>query len=113
MLEATDVILEGDRRQREALAARREVGHDPAALVLADDAPARDLVEGTGAAHADVALGIHDADLDAGALHFLFAAIARPALEAGSFFRIAQIHWPMPTSLSRSTPVSMPRPCSM
>ena len=39
------------------------------------------------AAHAHVALGVHDADLHAGRLHLLFfAEIARFTLEAGSFF---------------------------
>src|SRR5438128_7656542 len=57
---------------------------------------------------------VHDADLGTGALQcFLLAAIARPALEDGSLFRTPQIHCPISTSRSRSTPVLMPRPCSM
>src|SRR2546428_13069426 len=57
---------------------------------------------------------VHDADLGTGALQcFLLAAMARPALEDGSLFRTSQIHCPISTSRSRSTPVLMPRPCSM
>src|SRR6266513_1876337 len=57
---------------------------------------------------------VHDADLSTGALQcFLLAAMARPALEDGSLFRTPQIHCPISTSRSRSTPVLMPSPCSM
>src|SRR5437867_13342745 len=57
---------------------------------------------------------VHDADLGTGALQcFLLAAMAWPALEDGSLFRTPQIHCPISTSRSRSTPVLMPRPCSM
>src|SRR5438445_13815863 len=57
---------------------------------------------------------VHDADLGTGALQcFLLAAMAWPALEDGSLFRTPQIHCPISTSWSRSTPVLMPRPCRM
>src|SRR5260221_6477720 len=42
-----------------------------------------------------------------------FAVIALPAFEAEGRFRKAEIHSPVSTSRSRSTPVLMPRPCSM
>src|SRR5262245_18723516 len=110
-------VLERDLRQRQALTSRRQLGHDAVALLFLHHAPARDLLERAGAAHADVALRIHDADLHARRLHAglaaRFAEIARFTLEAGVFFSTPQIHSPMPTSLSRSTPVSLPRPCSM
>src|SRR5262245_59334155 len=114
MLGAMVVLLELHLRQAEALAARRQRRHHAAALAFAHRAPARDLVERAGAAHADVALRIHDAHLHARRLHAeRFAARALFTLEVGSRLRMPQIHWPMPASLSRSTPVSMPRPCSM
>src|SRR5262245_43051583 len=113
MLGAMGVILEGDRRQAEALAPRRQLGHHAIALLVAHRAPARDLVEGAAAAHARVALRIHDADLHARAFHFALAAMARAALEAGCLPSTPQIHWPIATSLSRSTPVWIPRPLSM
>src|SRR6267143_4986916 len=57
---------------------------------------------------------VHDADLGTGALQFfLLAAMARPALEDGAFFSTPQIHSPISTSRSRSTPVLTPSPCSM
>src|SRR5688572_22869927 len=105
------VVLEGDARQAEAAAARRQIAHHSLALLLAHPAPERDLFQRAAAADAGVALGVHDADLYAGRLH-AFADSARLTLEEGSRPSTPQIHCPMPTSLPRSTPVSMPRPCS-
>src|SRR3954467_8564518 len=103
------LILEGDRRQRETLAARRKLSHDGAALFFAHQAPACDLVERARAAHAHVALRIHDADLYAGRFK-PFADSALLTLDDGSRPSKPQIHCPMPTSLSRAMPVSMPKP---
>src|SRR3954454_4448974 len=107
MLGAMALILEGNWRQRETLAARRKLSHDGAALFFAHQAPARDFVERARAAHAHVALRIHDADLYAGRFH-AFADSALFTFDEGSRPSKLQIHCPMPTSFSRSMPVSMP-----
>src|SRR3954471_8625430 len=105
------LILEGNWRQRETFAARRKLSHDGAALFFAHQAPAPDFVKRARAAHAHVALRIHDADLYAGRFHAL-ADSALLTLDEGCRPSKPQIHCPMPTSLSRSMPVSMPRPLS-
>ncbi len=88
--------------------------HDGVPFRVAHAAPARDLVQRAAAAAAGAARRIQHADVDAGALQPpFFAASARPARVAGSLPSTPQIHWPMPSSRSRSTPVSMPMPCSM
>src|SRR5260221_54075 len=78
-------------------------------------APARDLVERTEAAFAELALRVHQADFQAGALQrFAFLAWrALPASEWVAFPKTPQIQSPISTRRSRSTPVLMPRPCSI
>src|SRR5687767_404166 len=99
--------LEGDVRQVEASAALRQLAHHRVALLVAHPTPQRDLLQRAAATDAGVALGVHDADLHAGRLH-AFADSARLTLDEGSRPSTPQIHCPMPTTLSRSTPVSIP-----
>jgi hypothetical protein len=114
MTVSSDRGRHGDFGDIQRLAARAEAGHHAVALRIAHAAPACDLVHGAAAAEAHSALRVHYADFDAGAFQTaLLAASARPAREAGSLPRTPQIHCPMPTRRSRSTPVSMPMPWSM
>src|ERR1700754_2001708 len=108
-------VLELDRRHVESRAPVRQLAHDGGALFLAHPAPEGDLLQRAAAADAGVAVGVHDADLHARRLHadFFFDEIARLTFEEGSRPSTPQIHCPMPTSFSRSVPVSTPRPCSM
>src|SRR5512134_1603011 len=102
--------------QRRAVA-RIELRHDRALLGVGHRGPCADFRERAPATQAVPARSVHHTDLGAGrsdqAALALFAAIALPALEAGSLPMTPQIHCPVSTTLSRSTPVRMPRPCSM
>jgi hypothetical protein len=106
-------------RQTNCVAPLGDGGQDGDLLLLRHFAPAGNFVQGSPAAGADVARRVHAADVDTGRLRqaqaaFLrFAAIARPAFEPGSRLSTPQIHSPVSTIFARSTPVSMPSPCSM
>ena len=105
------------RGARPLSASCRKACHHDIALDVGHFTPACDFIEAAQAARTVAPLGIHHANLDAGrtdqADFSFFAAMARPALEPGVRCRIEEIQIPVSTTLSRSMPVSMPRPCSM